>query len=57
MQNLDVEIDDENKAILFLNSLPDTYDHLTTTLLYGKDKIKFNDVSNALINNEVRKKD
>ena len=57
LQNLDVEIDDEDKALLLLNSLPNTYEHLTTTLLYGKDEIKFNDVSNALMNNEVRKKD
>ena len=57
LQNLDVEIDDEDKALLLLNSLPESYEHLTTTLLYGKDEIKFNDVSNALMNNEVRKKD
>ncbi|GFZ02006.1 hypothetical protein Acr_15g0006150 [Actinidia rufa] len=57
LQNLDVEIDDEDKALLLLNSLPDKYEHLTTTLLYGKDEIKFNDVSNTLMNNEVRKKD
>ena len=52
-----VENDDEDKALLLLNFLPDTYEHLTTTLLYGKDEIKFNDVSNALMNNEVWKKD
>lgn len=57
LQNLEVEIVDEDKALLLLNSLPDSYDHLTTTLLYGKDEVKFNDVSNALMNNEVRKKD
>ncbi|GFZ19218.1 hypothetical protein Acr_27g0009570 [Actinidia rufa] len=34
LQNLDVEIDDEDKALLLLNSLPETYEHLTTTLLY-----------------------
>ncbi|KAG5528937.1 hypothetical protein RHGRI_029557 [Rhododendron griersonianum] len=33
------------------------YDHLVTTLLYGKDEIRFNDVFSTLINNEVRKKD
>ena len=44
---MDVKIDDEDKALLLLNSLHDTYEHLTTTLLYGKDEIKFNDVSNA----------
>ena len=57
LKNLDVEISDEDKCLLLLNSLPDAYDHLITTLLYGKDEIKFNDVSNALTNNEFRKKE
>ena len=57
LQILNVKMDDEDKVLLLLNSLPDIYEHLTTTLLYNKDKKKFNDVSNALINNEVRKKD
>ena len=57
LQNLDVEISDEDKALVLLNSLPDTYDHLTTTLLYGKDSIHYEDVANALINNEYRKLD
>lgn len=48
LQNLDVSIEDEHKALLLLYSLLDTYDHLTTTLLYGKYEIKFDDVSNAL---------
>jgi hypothetical protein len=57
LKNLDVEIDDEDKVLLLLNSLPDTYEHLVTTLLYGKENIKFIDVSNALVNNKYRKKD
>ena len=57
LQNLEVEIKDMDKALLLLNSLPDTYDHLIITLLYRKNEIKFNDVSNALTNNEYRKKD
>lgn len=57
LQNLDVEFIDEDKALLLLNSLPESYEHLTTTLLYGKDEVKFVDVSNALVNNEYRKKD
>lgn len=43
LQNLDVDISDEDKAFFLLNSLPDTYDNLITTLLYGKDEIKFDD--------------
>ena len=55
--NLNVEIDDEDKALLLLNSLPNTYEHLITTLLYRKEEIKFDDVSNTLINNEYWKND
>ena len=57
LQNLEVDVSSEDKALLLLNSLPDTYDHLITTLLYGKDEIKFDDVSNVLTNNDYRKKD
>ncbi|KAL7212405.1 hypothetical protein ACSBR2_015150 [Camellia fascicularis] len=56
LQNLDVAIEDEDKALLLLNSLPDTYNHLITTLLYGKDEICFKNVSSSLINNEYSKK-
>ena len=57
LPNLEVDITSEYKALLLLNSLPDTYDHLITTLLYGKDEIMFDDVLNALNNNEYRKRD
>lgn len=55
--NLNVEVEDEDKALLLLNSLPDEYEHLVITLLYGKEEIKFEDVSNTLVNNEYQKKD
>ena len=55
--NLDVKIDDEDKVLLLLNSLPESYEFLVTTLLYGIINIDFEDVSNALINNEMRKKE
>ena len=56
LQNLDVDISDEDKAFFLLNSRSDTYDNLITTLLYGNDEIKFDDVTNALANNEYNKK-
>ena len=55
--NLDVKIDDENKALLLLNSLPESYEFLVTILLHGITNIDFEDVSNALVNNEMRKKE
>ena len=53
--NLDVKIDDEDKTLL-LNSLPESYEFLVTTLLHEITDIDFEDVSNALINNEMRTK-
>ncbi|KAG8484084.1 hypothetical protein CXB51_023049 [Gossypium anomalum] len=55
--NLDEKFEDEDKALLLLNSLPDEYDHLTTTLLHGKDTIIFDVVCSALYRSETRKKD
>ena len=50
---MDVEITEEGKALCLLNSLSDSYEHLTTTLLY-KTSVKFDNVANALTNNEYR---
>ncbi|KAK5773311.1 hypothetical protein PVK06_049617 [Gossypium arboreum] len=55
--NLDEKFEDEDKALLLLNSLPDEYDHLTTTLLHGKDTITFDAVYSALYRSKTRKKD
>ena len=55
--NLDEKFEDEDKALLFLNSLPGEYDHLTNNLLHGKDIVTFDAVCSALYNSEIRKKD
>ena len=57
LQNLGDEIKDEDKALILLNSLPESYDHLCTTIMYEKEKLVFADISSILINNEYRKKD
>ena len=50
-----VTFDDENKAILLLASLP-SYENLMTTLLYGKDTLKFEQVSGSLLSyNKINK--
>ena len=43
--------------MLLLNLLPDEYEHLTTTLLHGKDKITLNEVTSTLNNDEIRRLD
>lgn len=55
--NLDDKFDDEDKALFLLNSFPDEYDHLTTTLLHGKNSVTFDIVCSTLYKSETIKKD
>jgi len=56
--NVDVKIEEENKVVILLNSLPDKkYETFTLTLANGKQTLNYNDVSAALVNYEVRRQD
>ena len=56
--NVDVEIEEEDKAAFFLNSLPDEEcETFVLSLVNGKQSFSNNDVSTALINYEVKRKD
>ncbi|KAH0773397.1 hypothetical protein KY290_010534 [Solanum tuberosum] len=56
LPNLRVKIEEEDKAIVLLNSFPFSYDNLATTILHGKDSIELKDVTSAfLINEKMRK--
>jgi len=53
-----VYIEEEDKALILLNSLPDEeYEIFVLTLINGKQSFNYNDVPTALINYEVRRKD
>lgn len=45
LESMKVEVGDEDKAILFLNSLPKSYKHLSTTLLYRNEKVTYDGVT------------
>ena len=45
----DVMIDDEDKACILLCSLSSFYEHLVTTLTYGKDSIDLKTIQVALV--------
>ncbi|GFZ09851.1 PAM68-like protein [Actinidia rufa] len=49
LRKVDVKIDEEDKALLLLTSLPDSYDTLVTTLLYGKDTVSLEQVKSSLV--------
>jgi len=52
---LEVKLEEEDKALLLLSSLPSSYDHLVTTIIYGKKTLKLQDVIQMLQNNELMK--
>ncbi|GMH14054.1 hypothetical protein Nepgr_015895 [Nepenthes gracilis] len=51
----DEKINEEDKALVLLASLPATYDHIVTTLLFGKDTLKLDEVIASLLMNESRR--
>ena len=51
-----MKIDDEDRAIILLCSLPRSYEHLVTTLTYGKEDIKVDDIVAALLGHDQRRK-
>jgi len=48
--------EEEDKALLLLSSLPSSYDHLATTIMYGKETLELEDVRQMLQNNELIKR-
>ena len=54
--NVDVKIEEEDRAVILLNSLPDEeYEALTLTLINSRQTLNYREVSAALINYEVRR--
>jgi len=56
--NVNVDIKEEDKTLIFLNSLPDEeYKTFVLTFNNGKQSLNYNDISIALVNYKVRRKD
>ena len=54
--NVDVKIDENDKAVILLNSLPEEgYETFTLTLINGRKSLNYNEVSAALVNYEIRR--
>ena len=52
---VDVKIDEEDKALILLSSLPESYDHIVTTMIYGKETLILEEVTSTLLFNEIKK--
>ena len=58
LANLDVVIEDEDKALILLSSLPDEgYEIFVLTLINGRTPLSYSEVITALVNLELRRKD
>ena len=56
--NVDVETNEEDKAVILLNSLPrEEYETFTLTLINGRKSLNYNEVSAALVSYEARRQD
>ena len=49
--------EDEDKALLLLVSFPTSFDHLVTTLMYGKETIVLEEVTSAILSHIKMKQD
>ncbi|CAA0838475.1 Probable prolyl 4-hydroxylase 11 [Striga hermonthica] len=49
LTSLEVKIEDEDKAMILLCSLSPSYKHMVTTLTYGKETIKTEEITSALL--------
>ncbi|GJU28111.1 retrovirus-related pol polyprotein from transposon TNT 1-94, partial [Tanacetum coccineum] len=56
LANIDVDIDDEDQALMLLTSLPSSYDNFVETLLYGKESLTLEDVLSSLNSRELKKR-
>jgi len=54
--DLKVNLEEDDKALLLLSSLPSSYDHLATTIMYVKKTLELENIRQMLQNNELMKK-
>lgn len=57
LENIGIKVEDEDHAIIVLNSLPtDSYEHFVDTLMYGRETLTLEEVQNALMSKEMKRK-
>jgi len=55
--NVEVKVEDEDKAMILMNSLPEEYEVWCDSYISGKASVNYEEVSAALISRDHRKKD
>ncbi|KAH9696615.1 hypothetical protein KPL71_023232 [Citrus sinensis] len=57
LEDINVKIDDEDKAMILLCSLPSSYENLVDTLMYGRQTLAMGEVKEALSSKAAIKKE
>ncbi|GKD86759.1 retrovirus-related pol polyprotein from transposon TNT 1-94 [Tanacetum coccineum] len=55
-ERVGVKLDDEDQALILLCSLPGSYENFVDTMLYGRTTISVNDMKDALLSKELKRK-
>ena len=56
LNRVDVKFEEEDMALILLNSLLESYNNLVTTLMWGKETTKLEEIIGALLSFNQRKK-
>ncbi|GJU76784.1 hypothetical protein Tco_1273854 [Tanacetum coccineum] len=56
LANIDIEIEDEDQALMLLTSLPSSYENFVETLFYGMKSLTMEDVLATLNSRELKKR-
>ena len=56
LTNIDVNVDEKDKILILIYSLPKSYENITTTMLYRRETISLDEVEATLLSNELRLK-
>ena len=54
LEAIRVKVEDEDKTLRLVLSLPSSYEHMKHILMYGKETLKFTDVTSKLLSEEKR---
>ena len=52
---VNVKTDEKDNVLILLNSFSQSYNHIITTILYGKETLILDEVTSTLLSNGIRK--
>ena len=56
LETIDAALDDEDKTLLLIRSLPKSYEHFVDALMYGRQTLSLNEVKSAFNTKELHGK-